>query len=128
MKKLSVFLILAIAAFAFVGCSDEGTALRWKNNSVDAADGTYDEIKWTKDGREHGSWTGIPNKGDFTDYVEVTSDFGTGDLLGDGATAMIVFDENDSSVAGVKFYSGNSAQLEKNVDATLVIESATVKK
>lgn len=131
MKKLSVFLILAIAAFAFVGCSDDdATSLRWKNDDANISS-AYDEIQWIKSGDTTSfdqSWNGVPDSTTlFTEYKEVNALNGTGELLGDSGTAMIVFDETDSSVAGVKDYSGNSAQLEKGADATLVIFSAKKK-
>ncbi len=117
MKKLSVFLILAIAAFAFVGCSDDGTSLRWDNQS----NSSLKDIQWINSASVNQQWSGVVNHEDRTDYREITKLSGQGECLFEGgAPASITL----SAGAGVVDASSNSATIEKDVDATLIIESA----
>ncbi|MFA5517953.1 MAG: hypothetical protein WDA74_01725 [Spirochaetota bacterium] len=137
MKKLSVFLILAIAAFAFVGCSDEGTGLRWKNGNFDNSNDQYEAIMWVDDVRSVGNqtWNEVPehkSSNPFTDYKEVTALNGHGEVLassGDPVGFNIELASSDSDQAGVALSlpGSNSVQLEKGADATLVIENILTK-
>lgn len=130
MKKLSVFLILAIAAFAFVGCSDEGTGLRWKNssNTSQGIEPTkYVEIQWVNPigiQDSGASWNDIPGKGSFTQSKEVKSLTGNGEIVDNGGDIFQILLDNDGDVAGVAapVKSGDvTAYLKKDADVTLVI-------
>lgn len=119
MKKLSVFLILAIAAFAFVGCSDDGTSLAWENTSD-----TVSDIQWMTGGSSpNQTWDGDLLSGDRTDYKEITQLTGTGDCLDNSGQAATIIIDIDSS-SGVKFSSAAGTTIEKDVDALLIIKSA----
>jgi hypothetical protein len=118
MKKLSVIILFAIAAFLFVGCSDdEATSLRWNNQSGS----NLQDIQWVNNAAANQTWTGVVSDTTATDYREITKLNGTGECIfegGDPATISL------TPGSGVVSASTNSAQIEENVDATLIIDGA----
>lgn len=127
MKKIGVILIFAIAAFVFVGCGDEGTSLRWKVLNTDTE---FDEIGWVDPGTslQNQRWTGTFNDGSETDYKEITRLEGQAECLDGGAPLTVILTDVGSSGFVYVDDTTSSAMIEKNVDATLVIQSATAKK
>jgi len=130
MKKLSVILLFAVAAFLFTGCSeDEGTGLRWKNDD-DSIATTYDEIQWVKFGDTTSfdqSWNGVPDSSSlFTDYKEVNALYGEGYVLAGAIPAQIILDNSDSDWENATSQ-GGGAILVENTDVTLVIGGAKKK-
>lgn len=129
MKKIGVILIFAFAIFAFIGCGDEGTALRWKNASYDNSDG-YDGIQWVPyAGAGSQTWNEIPVETQFTDYKQVSFEHGRGEVLDGGEPTALRFQlkTSDPDMAGVKLPGNEWAVLEKDSDATLVIETVFTK-
>jgi len=120
MKKIGVILIFAIAAFLFVGCGDDGTALRWDNQSnVDLKD-----VVWKSSGSVNQEWTGTVADERQTDYKLITKLAGEGECLFDtGGPAIISLSPGE----GVVSASTNSAIIEKDADATLIIDGAVTK-
>lgn len=127
MKKYLVVLLMAIAAFGIIGCGEEeATTLRWKNKDQGIAD-NYAGIQWVdySTTQANQNWDAVPNQDQFTASKDVTALTGSGNVVDSGgATASIVLDDTDSSVAGVAVNGTSSVVLEKNSDATLAISAA----
>ena len=123
MKKVGVILILAIAAFAFIGCGDEGTSITWKNNPIGS---DVQEIQWMSGGQENQRWGGTYAAGATTDAKVITKLTGVGDCLDDlGDPAEISI--NVASSTGIKNSDGRSATIEEEKDALIVIDTVAKK-
>lgn len=118
MKKLSVILLFAIAAFVFTGCSDdEATSLRWNNQSGS----NLEDIQWINNAAVNQTWNGVVSDTNATDYREITKLNGEGECIFEGGGPATI---SLTAGSGVVSASTNSAQIEKNADATLIIDSA----
>lgn len=128
MKKLSVIILFAIAAFLFIGCGDdEGTGLRWDNQSGQSVA----DINWqSTDGVNIYETWNAKSYADLekTEYKEIKKLRGQGECLfeTDGATAVIQVDTSNSS--GIEpISSSTSIEVTNNADATLVISNSKKK-
>ena len=115
MKKIIFIMILSLNA-AFFACGDDDlTTLRWKNDTY--SNETISEIKWYDTSgyyadTQNQTWHGETAPGAVTSFQEITKLTGRGKAL-DGALYEV-----DIVLPG----SGDWATIEKNTDATLVIE------
>ena len=128
MKNNLVIMIMAIAAFGFIACApadDTKADLKW-NNQAGAA---VQDIKWISDGKVDQSWDGTTADSSATSSKGITELAGAGDCLddsGDPATITLDSATSEGFVAGT-IVGSNSATIEKNAAATLVINSVAKK-
>ena len=126
MKKIIFVITLALSA-VFFGCGeDDLTTLRWYNDS-----GNYvSDIKWidTED-KVDAEWGGVPTPDEKpTEWKKINKLYGHGEAFfpDDGRALPIVVDDVHSSMSGIVSVSagGSDVEIEKNVDATLVIDKS----
>ena len=125
MKKI-IFILTLFLSFAFIGCGDDGTNLRWDNNSgTDVKD-----IQWYKYGgvgSPDQTWSGTLGD-DTSGYKEITELKGT--------VAALAWDGYSFETADITLADGENARaagkdggiIEKDTYATLEIYDATAKK
>jgi hypothetical protein len=122
MKRYLLVLLMAVAAFGFVGCGaeDETKAdLRWDNQNGSGDD--LINISWSSSGNSDQTWDRADDGAGPTAYKGITELAGTGDAVIDGGgTALLQL----SAGTGVNFASGSAATIQENASATLIITSA----
>lgn len=121
MKKFVFIAIVAVASLGFIGCGeDNGTTLKWQNDNTGV---DLREIKWKQLGAIDAdqTWAGInDNTTSDSKGIEVLS--GTTEAIDDstGLTTLLSLDPG----TGVISASGQSAVIEENAAATVIISSA----
>jgi predicted secreted protein len=107
MKKLSVILLFAIAAFLFVGCGDDATSVRWKSGvgGTEVAD-----IQWTDSNYvAKQTWDETLSADDeVTVFKNVSNKYGRGVALFGGSEAEIVI---NGTHTGYELSEGESQEL-----------------
>lgn len=107
MKKIGVILIFAFAVFAFIGCGDDETAVRWKSGvgTTEVAD-----IQWTDSNYvAKQTWDETLNADDETTvFKNVSNKYGRGVALFDGGEAEIVI---NGTHTGYELAEGESQEL-----------------
>jgi len=128
MKKYLVIAMFAIAAFGFVGCSEDADTkadLRWQNNG--GAD--VKEIKWVHNGSVDQSWDETTIAGNPSAYKGIYELAGTADCIDNttGAPYTIGLTATGSTGYSTISEGGSSATITENAAATLVMDTLTAK-
>ncbi len=110
MKKVCVILIFAIAAFVFVGCGDDETAVRWRKNT---GGDFVNQIKWTDESNvAKQTWSEtLTSDGERTGFESVPNKTGKGFAFfqDEGDEAQININGGSGSVT---LSEGESQELE----------------
>ncbi|MCL1865492.1 MAG: hypothetical protein FWF73_06755 [Spirochaetes bacterium] len=116
----NIILIMAIVlSVAFIGCGDDATTLKWDNKSGVAVK----DINWYEvgGGSLDTTWKGICNNNTQSDSKEIEVLRGEGTALAETSAGTGTFSPTETDI--ILEGGATCAEIEKNTDATLVIQS-----
>lgn len=129
MKKLILFSMIAVTAMGIIGCGEDDKTkadLMWRNS-----DNTSDvnTIQWISNGKADQTWEGTYAKsGGETTFKGIEELAGQGECFIGSSPAEIELDTTNSSGVVTGTISTNSAVIQENAAAVLVIQTATTAK
>ena len=130
MKKTIFFIITLALSASFWGCGDdESTNLRWKNESAQ----TVQDIQWFVQGSgrmdRNQRWEKNTLTNKYSDYKEITKLHGDVEALvwDNGANDFIEADIDLIGAENATIVTNDSASVEKNTDATLILRADPAK-
>lgn len=128
MKKFILISIIAVAAMGMIGCGEEDKTkadLMWRNS--DPTD-TVNTIQWVNNGKADQTWDGnCTAGGGETAFKGIEELAGQGECFIGSSPASITLDTTASTGVVSGTISTNSAVIQENAAAVLVIQSAAKK-